>query len=192
MHPEGKGVTTARPWNGDFARSNVAARMHAFANNYGQRFDDCARLMASGRFLLSFPRVLSRVSYRLCHGGIWQGRNYFLRFVWREWSRKLSAQIYNNWNEGRGDLFIVFRRVQGVEEFFNRCERKWYEENGNEWRKSFHKAMYDNKTKSYKTNSCKFFDLTRGEWNDLSCWRTQRVRSLLNKSRPFQINFSFW
>lgn len=58
-----EGVTTARPWNDDFARSNVAARMHAFANNYcnDQRFDDCARLMASGRFLLPSPRVLSRV-----------------------------------------------------------------------------------------------------------------------------------
>lgn len=68
------GVTTVRPWNGDFARSNVATRMHAFANNYcnDQRFDDCARLMASGRFLFPSPRVLSRlpaglVLPRLCH-----------------------------------------------------------------------------------------------------------------------------
>lgn len=67
-----EGVTTA--WNDDFARSNVAARMHAFANNYcnDQRFDDCARLMASGRFLLPSPRVLSRVPAglvlpRLCY-----------------------------------------------------------------------------------------------------------------------------
>lgn len=46
-------AATLRPWNGDFAHSNVVARMHALANNYynDQGFDDCARLMASGRFL---------------------------------------------------------------------------------------------------------------------------------------------
>lgn len=128
MHPEGKRVTTARPWNGDFARSNVAARMHAFANNYGQRFDDCARLMASGRFLLSSPRVLSRVSYRHASATGESDKGGIISCASYEGNGR--AQIYNNWNQGKGDLFIICRRVQGVEEFFNRCERKWYEENG--------------------------------------------------------------